>query len=243
MTTYDFEDGRGPVPAHQHSNGGGWVADSAQVAASAFVGPDVRVYGTAKVYGTAEVYINARIYDHARVYGNARIFDNAMVYGTARVFDGANVYGNAVVYDGAEVYDDAVVYGNAKVCGNAKVLGNAVIGMRLDGFDAAIKENTMSDDLVGWLRQEAADWEVLDNVKASTKLRCAADEIERLRAERDAGIEALRDQLTARWEAEEKIKSLRAALEGLLEGVHGDGYVVPAGAVATQRARAALENT
>ena len=26
MTTYDFKDGNGPVPAHQHPNGGGWVA-------------------------------------------------------------------------------------------------------------------------------------------------------------------------------------------------------------------------
>ena len=30
-TTFDFEDGNGPVPAHRHSNGGGWVADTAQV--------------------------------------------------------------------------------------------------------------------------------------------------------------------------------------------------------------------
>ena len=27
MTTFDFEDGKGPVPAHQHPNGDGWVAD------------------------------------------------------------------------------------------------------------------------------------------------------------------------------------------------------------------------
>ena len=26
---HDFKDGKGPVPAHQHSNGGGWVADTA----------------------------------------------------------------------------------------------------------------------------------------------------------------------------------------------------------------------
>lgn len=37
-TTFDFEDGNGPVPAHQHSNGGGWVADTATVADTAYVG-------------------------------------------------------------------------------------------------------------------------------------------------------------------------------------------------------------
>jgi hypothetical protein len=60
MTTYDFNDGNGPVPAHQHSNGGGWVAATATVAASAYVGPDARVYGNTKVYDNAAVYGNAR---------------------------------------------------------------------------------------------------------------------------------------------------------------------------------------
>ena len=48
MTNHDFNDGKGPAPAHKHSNGGGWVADTATVAASAFVGPDARVYGGAR---------------------------------------------------------------------------------------------------------------------------------------------------------------------------------------------------
>ena len=45
--TYDF--GSGPVPAHQHPNGGGWVADTASVASTAFVGPDAVVSGYAWV--------------------------------------------------------------------------------------------------------------------------------------------------------------------------------------------------
>ncbi len=53
-TTFDF--GFGPVPAHQHANGGGWVADSARVADTAFVGQQARVYGEALVYGNAWVY-------------------------------------------------------------------------------------------------------------------------------------------------------------------------------------------
>ena len=52
--TYDFLDGAGPVLAHQHPNGRGWVADSAYVVANAFVGPDARVYGNAMVYDTAK---------------------------------------------------------------------------------------------------------------------------------------------------------------------------------------------
>jgi hypothetical protein len=43
MDTYDFNDGLGLVAAHKHSNGGGWVADSASVADNA------KVYGNAWV--------------------------------------------------------------------------------------------------------------------------------------------------------------------------------------------------
>ena len=31
METHDFYDGRGPVPAHRHPNGGGWVSDDSKV--------------------------------------------------------------------------------------------------------------------------------------------------------------------------------------------------------------------
>ena len=53
MTTFDFGDG--PVAAHRHPNGGGWVADTAFVAETAYVGPDARVSDTAMVFGDAEV--------------------------------------------------------------------------------------------------------------------------------------------------------------------------------------------
>ena len=44
-----------PEEQHQHPNGGGWVANTATVDASAFVGRDAKVCGDAKVYGDAWV--------------------------------------------------------------------------------------------------------------------------------------------------------------------------------------------
>lgn len=46
-TTFDFGDG--PVPAQRHPNGGGWVADTANVAETAYVGPNACVYEKAIV--------------------------------------------------------------------------------------------------------------------------------------------------------------------------------------------------
>ncbi len=94
---------------HVHSNGGGWVANTATVQTSAYVGPKARVLGTAKVYG------NARIEDYAVVMNNATVQDNAVVSGHACVFHNAIVKGNAKVRDRAVVYDSAVVEGNAVI--------------------------------------------------------------------------------------------------------------------------------
>lgn len=61
-----------PVPGgHQHANGGGWVASSAVVDASAFVAPNARVLGGA-------VRGNARIEDQAVVV-SGEVRDNAVV--------------------------------------------------------------------------------------------------------------------------------------------------------------------
>jgi tetrahydrodipicolinate N-succinyltransferase len=63
-TLFDFRDGNGPVPAHQHPNGGGWIAETATVEKSAFVGPSALVSGDAWVSG------NARVSGTSRVFGD-----------------------------------------------------------------------------------------------------------------------------------------------------------------------------
>ena len=55
MSEQTFDFGSGPVPAHRHINGGGWVADTAHVDDTAFVGPDARVFGHGMVRGYGRV--------------------------------------------------------------------------------------------------------------------------------------------------------------------------------------------
>ena len=72
-TTFDFKVGDGPVPAHQHPNGGGWVADSSTVADTAFVAPNAQVSGNARVCDNALVSGNARVSGYAQVSGDAKV--------------------------------------------------------------------------------------------------------------------------------------------------------------------------
>ena len=73
MTTFDF--GSGPVSAHRHPNGGGWVSDTA------------RVSGDARVFDKAQVFDNARVSGNALVFGDARVSGNARIYGIMRSDD------------------------------------------------------------------------------------------------------------------------------------------------------------
>ena len=82
---------------HRHSNGGGFVADSARVAKTAYVGPD------------------AMVLDGARVQGNACIKQYAVVIGP-----------DAVVSGNAKIGGKAWVFGKVKVNGNARI-GESVI--------------------------------------------------------------------------------------------------------------------
>ena len=87
------------IEGYLHPNGGGFVANTAMVKKSAYIGANAQVYGNARVCD------NAQVYDNALVYGNAQVYGNALVYGNAQV------------------------YGNALVCGETKINGKGIMGM------------------------------------------------------------------------------------------------------------------
>jgi len=76
----------------RHANGGGWVADSAKVAATAYIGPAAMVLGNAQVldYAIVEDYAvvtgDAVVSDHARVSGGALVKESGKVNGYSRVW-------------------------------------------------------------------------------------------------------------------------------------------------------------
>ncbi len=110
--TFDF--GNGPVPAHKHKNGGGWVADTAHVDETVFVGPN------AKVYGFAKVYEEAKIYGCSKVFGRAIIRDHAVISGYAKVFGNVRVYENGGVGEYAEIFGSARLYGSVTIGGHIR---------------------------------------------------------------------------------------------------------------------------
>ena len=123
------QDNTAAARGSRHENGGGFVASTAKVDASVYVGPNARVLGYATVSG------NARIDDHAIVTGSAAVSGNAVVTGHAVVAeraqvkdnaiigDCAGVMGNAVISENARVLESGLVFNNFRVSGNATVKG------------------------------------------------------------------------------------------------------------------------
>lgn len=129
-----YSKGRG----HAHSNGGGWVADSANVADSVYVGPNAMVLGSATLTG------NVRVEDYAIVAGSTTAKDNVVISGHAVVDGGGWVYDNGWKFDNVElsgnavISDGAVVTNSCKVSGNAKVLQKAYLAEAVTVSDNAV---------------------------------------------------------------------------------------------------------
>jgi len=122
---------------HQHANGGGWVANTATVDATAYVGPD------AQVLNTAQVRNNARIEEFAVVRNAAQVRDNAVVSGHAMVYENARVYGNAKVRDWAMIFGSTELYENARAIGQAG-WGVGEAGSPKRGFGSAVLKGVTS---------------------------------------------------------------------------------------------------
>ena len=92
---------------YQHSNGGGWIQNTARVETSVYVGPDATVSGNARVSGNTWVSGNAQVFGNAFVSGNAQVTGDALVSGNAQVSRNARVFGNAQVSGNTWVSGDS----------------------------------------------------------------------------------------------------------------------------------------
>lgn len=117
-TFHDFKDGNGPVPAHRHPCGGGWVADTSHVADTAYVGP------------------NAHVFNYANVKDETVITDHANVSGYATVKDMACIKDNAVIRGLCTIEDHAQISGDVFVASDIKIGGHTILNKKQCLFNA-----------------------------------------------------------------------------------------------------------
>lgn len=114
ISIFDFDDGNGKVSAHRHINPdgsfGGWVADTASVDSSVYVGENVLVYGLARVSEESTLSDNVHVFGKAQIFGKSCISDNASVGDNAKIYGGTHVRGNARIH------------GNLELCTNSRLV-------------------------------------------------------------------------------------------------------------------------
>jgi acyl-[acyl carrier protein]--UDP-N-acetylglucosamine O-acyltransferase len=73
---------------HQHKNGGGFVANTAKVDPSVYVGPYALVYGQAELTGKVRILDFAQVSGHAKLSGDVVVSGNCWVDGTTKASTG-----------------------------------------------------------------------------------------------------------------------------------------------------------
>lgn len=127
---HDFKDGNGRVFAHKHIYGGGWVADSAKVADTVYVGRNCEIYNGAVVAG------DTRLTGHAKIYGVAD------VYGKVKISQMAHVYGRAMIRDDVTLNDSCRVGGAAVVSGTSRLFGNSTVAESAHIISCTLSDNS-----------------------------------------------------------------------------------------------------
>ena len=126
---HDFKDGTGRILAHRHDNGRGWVADTAKVEDTVYVGPRCEVFNRAIVKGGV------------RMEGQSRISGGAVVSGGVIMRKDAHVYGSAVVRDTTELSDTVRICGSAHVAGTSRIYGAALVSDSAQLFAVTLHGN------------------------------------------------------------------------------------------------------
>ena len=139
-----FNFGEGLVSAHRHKNGGGWVANTAEVHETAYIDPEARVYGEAVIHENAVICYGVTVKGDTNIHPNRVIGDDHCLeiihnfgFGLVRahqhlngggwVADSAKVDATSYIGPRAKVFGKAVIEPRAMVTECAKVFGDAVI--------------------------------------------------------------------------------------------------------------------
>lgn len=96
---FDCQDGE--VPAYKHINPdgseGGWVAETALVEDTCYVGPNAQVFEYASVTGTVQLLEDSRVCEFAQLTDNVIVDDFSMVCGNAKLSGNAYIGGNSII--------------------------------------------------------------------------------------------------------------------------------------------------
>lgn len=144
---------------------GGYIANaknlSCNLADSAWVNYDAKVYDDARVNHHAQIFGNACVYGSASVYGRAEISGYAKIYNRARVHGDALISGSSEVYGNSWIHQHANISGKVQIGGHVIVYGDSIITSEtlfvLDGAAQICNAKIYSETDVSWIPNTGPD--------------------------------------------------------------------------------------
>ena len=127
---HNFKDGSGRVRARRHANGGGWVAETATVEDSVYVGPKCQVFNQAAVTGNVVLKGNVNISGFAEISGDVKMTNNVSVTESARISGPITVKGTVYIRGHASISGTSYIVGKTglTVCGRAVIQSSTLRG-------------------------------------------------------------------------------------------------------------------
>lgn len=136
-TLHDFNDGNGPIPAHRHINGDGWVADTAHVEDTVYIGRNARVFGYATVKDEVVIIEDAEVSGYAVIRDLVCIKGKSVIRGACTIKESAEIAGNVfiashIVIGGHTLLNKEQRFFKVKDCLQCPALLNANYGSTQD---------------------------------------------------------------------------------------------------------------
>lgn len=132
---HDFGDGAGPVLAHVHQNGGGWVADSC------YVEPGVLIDSASEIFGDARIFDKAEI-TGSRIGGLGISISGFAVIGACTIVAPLHMSEEAAMFDSEHRFGYAEIFGKCfithSVLGSCRIYDDAIISHSDIDYDAEI---------------------------------------------------------------------------------------------------------
>lgn len=144
-------------PGAPHSNGGGFVARTAKVDHTVYVGPNASVcdhavvYDHVQIFGSAKVSHQAQVSDWVQIFGNAhvtafsKLSDYVQVFGSVRIGGASQLCGSARIFENVHTANNAYICGdNIELSGNVQVLfyGRVLSNTKLSGNELVLLGKT-----------------------------------------------------------------------------------------------------
>ena len=107
-----------------HPNGGGFVADTATVDASAYVGPKAWVCHQSKVRGQARLEERSRALDQTEIIHYGKLSDTAVAYEQSRISWNGHASGNSRLAGNAHLHGDGRLEDHSRMDKESEVYGH-----------------------------------------------------------------------------------------------------------------------